>query len=48
MADNAGGPGHGLRNMRRRAFTLGAELDIDSAQGCTRVAIRAPLAAAMA
>ncbi len=48
IADNSSGPGHGLRNMRRRAFLLGAELDIDSAQGRTRVALRAPLAAAMA
>ncbi|MBI5790679.1 MAG: hypothetical protein HZA63_04300 [Rhodocyclales bacterium] len=48
MTEDSGSPGHGLRNMRRRAFLLGAELNIGSAQGRTRVALRAPLAAAAA
>ncbi|MBI5790677.1 MAG: hypothetical protein HZA63_04290 [Rhodocyclales bacterium] len=44
----ANGPGHGLRNMRRRADLLGATLDIDSAPGRTRIEVRVPLAAATA
>ena len=33
-------PGEGIRNMRKRARTLGARLDIDSRPGETRIALR--------
>jgi signal transduction histidine kinase len=41
MASGARGNGHGLRNMRRRADLLGAELEIASQPGRTSVELRA-------
>lgn len=47
MAGGARGSGHGLRNMRRRADLLGADLEIASQPGRTSVELRAePTAAA--
>lgn len=48
MPDGSSGPGHGLRNMRRRAALLGATLEISSAAGRTLVELRAGLVAAPA
>ncbi len=46
MDGDGAGPGHGLRNMRRRAQLLGASLEICSAPGRTCVDVHIPFAAA--